>query len=158
MHAPHPTKAVAVKTLAWVLVGIAAYDGAGYLAGGPQVTRSSTYAVLAQVPYGMRFWGVILLAGAVAISWAIGRDGRGDPHALNVTLAIGFGFYSLWAMVIPATWIYLDQIPAWGALSKSLGFAAIYLLCARAVAPRVPTWVDRLLHRLIPTRANRGQE
>lgn len=155
MHTPHPSKAVAARTIAWILVGVAAYDGAGLLYGGDHVASSPTYNVLAQVPYGMRTWGVLLLAGAVAVAWGIGRDGAGHPRALNITLAGGVGYYIFWGSVIVFTWLRLGYIPAWTALSKPLLLAVLYYVCARAVAPHGRTWVDKLLDRLVPARSTR---
>lgn len=155
MHAPHPSKVVAVKTLAWVLVAVSAYDGAGFLASGDEINTSDTYAALSLVPYGMKAWGFLLLAGSVAVAWGIGRDDRGHPYALNTTLAIGFGYYFLWSFVLVATWLWLGYIPAVEALSKSLVLCILYLVCARAVAPHGHTWADWALHRLKPTRTDR---
>ena len=154
MQALHPSKVVAVKTLAWVLVAVSAYDGAGFLASGEELNTSDTYAALSLVPYGMKAWGALLLAGSVAVAWGIGRDDRGHPYALNATLAIGFGYYILWSFVVVATWVWLGYVPAWEALSKSVVLAFLYLACARAVAPHGRTWADYVLHRLAPPRAD----
>lgn len=135
MHAPHLTRTLAVHTVAWMLVGVAAYDGAGLAFAGGAVATTPTYAALQIVPGGMRTWGVVLLAGAIAVAWGIGRDGHGHPRALNITLSVGVGYYLMWALVIPGTWFWLGQIPAWGALSKHLLLAGLYFACARASAP-----------------------
>jgi hypothetical protein len=147
-----------VHTIAWVLVGVAAYDGAGLLYGGNDFASSPTFAVLSSIPGGMRTWGVLLLIGAVAVAWGIGRDSSGHPRALNLVLAGGVAYYLFWTAVIPLTWIQLGHIPAWGALSKPAALAVLYFACARAVAPRSRSWVDRMLHRALPARSHRGQE
>lgn len=157
MHVPHPNKTIAVHTLAWVLVGVATWDGAGYAYGSDRFASSPSFAALSAVPGGMRTWGVLLLAGAVAVAWGIGRDSAGHPRVLNIVLAVGVGYYLFWTGAIPWTWIQLGYIPAWGALSKPAALAALYYLCARAAAPHTPSWVDRLLHRLTPARSNRRQ-
>lgn len=157
MHVPHPNRTIAVHTVAWLLVAVAAYDGAGYTAGGDQLATSPSFAALAAIPGGMRTWGVLLLAGAVSVAWGIGRDGIGHPRALNITLAVGVGYYLFWAGAIPYTWWKIGYIPAWGALSKPAILAALYYLCARAAAPHAPSWVDKLLRLLTPARFTRRQ-
>ena len=152
---PRPNKTIAVHTVAWLLVAVAVYDGAGYAFGGDQVASSPSFAALASVPGGMRTWGFFLLAGAVAVAWGIGRDSAGHPRALNIVLAVGVGYCLFWAGAIPWTWFQLGYIPAWGAVSKPAILAALYYLCARAAAPHAPTWVDKLLRLLTPARSNR---
>jgi hypothetical protein len=133
----HPVRRViTVRIVAWLLVAVALYDGSGLTFGGDSFTGSETYAALRLVPGGMRTWGVLLLAGAVAVAWGIGKESFGNYRTLNVVLAIGFGYYLLWALVIPATWVYVETIPAWGAESKYLLIASLYYICARSVAPR----------------------
>lgn len=138
MHVPHPrspSRVVAVRWVAWLLVAVALWDGGGLTFGGPNVTRSASYAALELIPGGMRTWGVILLAGAIAVSWGIGRDGRGHVHALNTVLAIGVGYYVLWTVAIAGTWVWLGFVPAWTALSKPALLAVLYYLCGRGAAP-----------------------
>lgn len=128
-------RTIAVHAVCWLLVAVALWDGAGLAFGGEAVTSSRSYDALELVPGGMRAWGVLLLAGAVAVAWGIGQDTRGASRALNVCLSIGVGYYVLWAAVIPATWWYIGEVPAWGGPSKSALLAALYYLCGRAVAP-----------------------
>ena len=156
-RAQHPNRTIAVHTVAWVLVGVAAYDGAGYTYGSDRFASSPSFAALASIPGGMRTWGILLLAGAVAVAWGIGRDSAGHPRALNMVLAGGVCYYLFWAGAIPATWLNLGYIPAWGAVSKPAALATLYYLCARASAPHAPTWVDRVLRLLTPARSNRRQ-
>lgn len=165
MHAPHPTRTVAAHTISWFLVGVAIWDGAGYTYGGPRFATSQSFTVIAAVPGGMRTWGVLLLLGALAVAWGIGRDGRGHNKALNTTLTVGVAYYLIWSGLIIAGWFAVGGIPAWGALSKSLLLAALYYACARAVAPPSIGWADhvlaattRTLRNLAPTRNTRGQE
>lgn len=135
-HFPTQRRVVAVRTIAWLLVSVALYDGAGLAFGGPAFTGSDTYAALRLVPGGMRAWGVLLLVGAAAVAWGIGQEGAGHRRAFNTVLSLGAGYYLLWAVVIPGTWIKTGSVPAWGAESKVLLLLALYYACARAVAPR----------------------
>lgn len=134
-----PPKTIAAKTIAWALVAVAVYDGAGFAFGGPSVTSSDSYVILRMVPGGMRTWGLLLLAGAVAVAWGIGREGqRGGSRALNRTLTVGVAYYAAWCFVLIGTWVLLGNIPAWGALSKPALLTLLYYMCARAVAPPHP--------------------
>ncbi|MDR6861986.1 hypothetical protein [Phycicoccus sp. 3266] len=137
---------------------MALFDGAGYAYGGNAVATSGSFAALSAVPGGMRTWGVLLLAGALAVAWGIGRDGHEHPRALNITLAIGVGYYLFFAGMIVAAWVSIGSVPAWGALSKPLAFAVLYYLCARAVAPSGFTWYDRAIYWLAQrARSLRGR-
>lgn len=137
---PPARRVLAVRTIAWLLVAVALYDGSGLAFGGPAFTSSDTYAALRLVPGGMRTWGVLLLAGAAAVAWGIHQEGAGHRTAFNRALAVGVGYYLLWSIVIPATWAKTGAIPAWGAESKFLLLLALYYACARAVAPRREAW------------------
>lgn len=137
-HLPLHQRAIAVHTLCWLLVGVALFDGGGLAFGGSDVSSSPSYAALREVPGGMRAWGVVLLAGAAAISWGIGEDSSGHPTALNRVLSVGVFYYGVWTIVIPATWAYEGVVPGWGAPSKSALLAILYFICARAVAPPKP--------------------
>lgn len=162
MHMPpsHTRRELFAKFVAWCLVGKAAADGTGYAYGGDAVATSDSFAVLRQVPGGMHTWGVLLLAGAIAVAWAIGRDGRGHPRALNITLTVGVVFYLVYGGLVASSWVYLHQIPAWGALSTPLLLACLYYGCARQFAPSKTTWADRLLgatRTLLSARSIRGR-
>jgi hypothetical protein len=126
-----PAKVIAVRTVVWLLVAVAVWDGAGLLVAGEDVASTRTYAALSLVPGGMRTWGALLLAGACALAWGIGRGGA----ALNRVLSVGVAYYVVWTFVIPGTWVMLGEIPAWPAVSKPAFLAAMYYLCARATAP-----------------------
>lgn len=131
-----PRRVITVRIVAWLLVAVALYDGSGLAFGGDALSSSNTFAALKLIPGGMRTWGILLLIGGAAVAWGIGRDSYGNYRTFNVVLAIGFGYYFLWALVVPATWVYMDEIPAWGAESKYLLLASLYYICARSVAPR----------------------
>lgn len=168
MHVPHPqrpTRTVAAHTLAWGLVIHSIFVGGGYAWGGNTFATSPSFTILAAIPGGMRTWGILLLAGAVAVAYGIGRDGNGHDRALNVTLSGGVVYYVLWAGMIVAAWVELRAIPAWGALPYTLLMVFLYYLCARAVAPPGLTWADTVLHttgglirRLFRARSPRGRE
>ncbi|QIM20534.1 hypothetical protein G7075_20020 [Phycicoccus sp. HDW14] len=157
---PHTRRELFAKFVAWCLVGKAAADGTGYAYGGNAVATSDSFALLRTVPGGMHSWGVLLLAGAIAVAWAIGRDGRGHPRALNITLTVGVVFYLVYAGLVAGSWVALHRIPAWGAPSTPLLLACLYYGCARQFAPSRRTWADRLLEwirGLLPARSNRGR-
>ncbi len=138
-------RAIALHTMAWFLVLVCTWDGIGLIVGGENVSGDNSYDILRMIPGGMRSWGGLAMLGAIAISWGIGRDGRGHPRALNSTLAVGVGYYCLWSIVIPATWILGHEIPAWGLESKQILLTCLYFACARAAAPRGDsTWYRNL--------------
>lgn len=126
---------IAVRAVCWPLVCVALWDGAGYAFGGPAVTSGPQYAALRLIPGGMRSWGVLLLLGAALVAWGIGQphDRRGRRR-FQWVLTGGVAYYTCWAFTVPATWLYLGSVPAWGAFTKSALIAFLYYLCARAVA------------------------
>lgn len=114
----------------------ASLDGGGFVFAGPETNTSATYTLLREFPFGMQLWGALLLALALAITYGIGRDRGGNSRPLNVALGLGCGFWILWGFIVVRTWVYLDEIPAWSALTKAVGLTAIYYLCGRGAAPR----------------------
>ena len=155
MQMPHPKKGVAAHTIAWIIIVFTTVEGVGYAYGGNGVATTPSYLVLSAVPGGMRTWGVLLLASALAIAWGIGRDSDGHPRALNATLAAAAGLNILWASAIFWAWYVLHAIPAWSAPSKALLLVTLSYACARAVAPHGSTWIDKALHWAMPLRAKR---
>ncbi len=133
-HVPLP-RVIALHFIVFILIAVAGGYGMWLVAFGDAVATSPTYTILRTIPGGMRTWGVCLVTGAVLMAWAVGRDTRGHPRALNIVLAGGVFYYVLWSLILIRTWQELQAVPAAGALVYNAAFAVIYYGCARASAP-----------------------
>ncbi|WP_433067280.1 hypothetical protein [Dactylosporangium sp. CS-033363] len=110
-------------------------QAAGMLTGGDAFYRSPAYHLLRMVPGGMRTYGALLLALAVAAAIGYGQTRAGSGRLLRVTLSLIAGWYVLWLLALAGTWAVDLVVYSWNGLLLNGLAAFVAVLVAAAVPP-----------------------
>lgn len=128
-----PVRVITARAVAFVLAGIALWDGAGLARGGDDAVQTPSWAVLRAFP-GSEVMGLLYLATAAILVYALARPGE----LLAWVLSGGMALYGLVAASFFASWAVVGQV-VWTAPSKPVGLAVIWwlVLRARPISPEV---------------------
>jgi hypothetical protein len=124
-----------------LLVGCAAWQGSGLLAGGDAAYRSAAYDVLRGpgVGPGIRLWGLLLAGLLAGLVTGLRRYSRHGHTALARWALAGLGaWWLVWTAGMILGWAYHGQVFDWGEPAALAVLAALAIAAARAL-PRMPT-------------------
>jgi hypothetical protein len=132
--------ALAARALWWHCLAVALAvvslgQSVGMLVGGDRLYAGQGYALLREVPGGMRTYGVALLALGVLTAAGYGQARAGAGRLLRRCLAGVAGWYIGWLCALLGTWAIRLEIPAWNALWLNAFVAFTAVLVAAAVPP-----------------------
>lgn len=133
-----PVRVITARAVAFVLAGVALWDGAGLAGGGDSAVRTPSWAVLRAFP-GPEVMGVIYLITAAVLIYALARPGE----LLAWVLSGGMALYGLVSVSFLISWALPGGEVVWTAPSKTTGLAVIWWLVLKAkpiteFAPEAP--------------------